>query len=364
MARSLLSGDQGISQTPASEASSSDAFNEDISLDLLLRQSPMRDALGIEDEEDAETVEDSSEETSEDAEAEEVAEKVAEEDTEEDTEDSEVEAEATEDDIDWDYKIPLEIDGKVTQVPLKDIREQAKALSAARAEIAAEKAKLAEGADNFSKQQQEILVLGQQLHNELSAVETKYAAEYHKLKKQYDEARTAGDTFTARDLREHVEEAKENYWNARKTREGRLAGVAKQLQEAEQANKQALLEKFQKDIQQIPDLKDFTPALAQSIRAFAIEEGLSEELVDSIYHAPVIKMLNDYRKLKNGLKAGSVKLEKQEGIKKAPLKQGISQTPSKAAEVQRQALRKKALSGEANADEQMAFLKGLVRQKF
>ena len=103
----------------------------------------------------------------------------------------------------------------------------------------------------------------------------------------------------------------------------------------------------------------FDDNIAKEIRKFAIDEGISAEVLDTIADPMIVKFVDDYRKLKQGINKGTVK-RKATITKKAPLRK--TKSTAKKAEDADTALRKKTLSGKANDVEQMDFLRGLAKR--
>ena len=91
----------------------------------------------------------------------------------------------------------------------------------------------------------------------------------------------------------------------------------------------------------------------------AIEEGISQEVLDSIADPIIVKFVDDYRRLKQGITKGTAK-RKATPAKKAPLKKAKTTTrkkQDKAAEV-----RARAMSPDSSNEDQMEFLRGLANQ--
>jgi len=131
----------------------------------------------------------------------------------------------TEEDIDWEYQVPVTVDGKTEYVTLEEIRKgysTDKHLSQKGRELGELKKQLE---TERTEKLQEIVTLGQVIHEELTAVETNLASQYHKLKSDIDKAREEGDTYTARELKEQLEATQEKYWTARNKREEQTKAV-------------------------------------------------------------------------------------------------------------------------------------------
>lgn len=378
--------------TPASEISAADfaameARNDMVgnsdessvpSMADILRNSPARELLGLKDEESQPTntetpaPEKSDEEvdvpseTSDDAETasddKEESTATEEEKTDEDDQESTQQADLpTEEQIDWEYKIPVKIDGKVEYKTLEEVRKgfaTDQHLSQKGREIGEARKQLeAEG----KKRLDEIVQLGTVLHEELTQVETQLAQEYNKVEAELKAAKESGDTYTARDLKEKRDDIKERYWAARNKREAGARAVVEKIQARQAEETQRLLEHFQQEIPKL--IPNFDEKTAKSIREFAIKEGISGELLEQIYDPVVVKFINDYRLLKTAKETGAAKRKTAPIVKSVPSKKG----PTQAAVTKRNDanLRSKVLSGQGTSQDQTAFLASIssIRHK-
>ena len=110
----------------------------------------------------------------------------------------------------------------------------------------------------------------------------------------------------------------------------------------------------------IPDLiPGFNADIAKDIREFAIKEGIPAEVLDTIADPIIVKFVDDYRKLKQGISKGTAK-RKLTTSSKAPLRKNSPATKKKkdAAAL----LRSKTLSGKASESEQKDFLRSLAQR--
>ena len=369
--------EQLSTNTPASEISSEsfdDGSNsadlEAKSLDDILRNSPAAKMLGLEEEslpeednsvpspeESSEEEEEAPQETDEDAEndldeEEESTDSEEEEADEDDTSTQDADL-PTEEDIDWEYKVPVTVDGKTEYVTLEEIRkgystdkhlsQKGRELGELRKQIEQEKA----------EKLKEVIELGQVIQQELTATETSLAEEYHKLSKDIEKARDEGDSYSARELKEQREAVQEKYWKSRNKREEQAKAIAEQFQAQVEAERQELLKSYNERI--ITLVPDYSEKVAKSIREFAIKEGISEELLGSIYDPQIVKFINDYRKLKTAKDTGAVKRKAAPTVKSVPSKKG---TPKSQKEQQAAVnTRSKVLSGEGSKQDELDFLK-------
>ena len=371
--------EQLSTNTPASEISSKsfdDGSNsadlEAKSLDDILRNSPAADLLGLPEQEESLPEEDDSVPSPEDSseEEEEVPEETDDDaendlDEEEESKDSEEENAdeddtstqdadlPTEDDIDWEYKVPVTVDGNTEYVTLEEIRkgystdkhlsQKGRELGELRKQIEQEK----------TEKLKEVIELGQIIQQELTATETSLAEEYHKLSKDIEQARDEGDSYSARELKEQREAVQEKYWKSRNKREEQAKAIASQFEAQVENERQELLKSYNERITTL--VPDYSEKVAKSIREFAIKEGISEDLLGSIYDPQIVKFINDYRKLKTAKDTGAVKRKAAPMVKSVPSKKG---TPKAQKEKQAAtASRSKVLSGEGSRQDELDFLK-------
>jgi len=364
--------------TPASEISSADFARNDgqgsseadvPSMADILRNSPAAALLGMpvesqtEDTEDALTQDDESEGTDpaseEESENKTESEESSEEDAGEDDEQSTQESGdlPEEDDIDWEYKIPMKIDGELKYVTLEEARKG----YATSQHLSNEGRKLGELKKEIEKEKAEVLSelvnIGTVLHNELSAVETSLQNEYAQLTADIDKAREGGDTYTARELKDKREVVQEKYWAARNKREEQIKGVSEQLIIQQNEAKKVMLAEFNKTIPTV--IPDFNDKVAKSIREFALKEGIPDSLLSIVYDANVIKFINDYRKLKTASEKGASKRREIPTAKSVPTKKGTPQRQKEQAAVNNN--RQKVLSGNGDSRDQMDFLKRISK---
>jgi len=358
--------------TPASEISSA-SFNDDgayseqneaASLDDILRNSPAAKLLGLKeslpDEDEDVPVQDSesdnnvSEDSEEDSTDEEDS-KSEDEDKAEDKDDTSTPDTdlPTEEDIDWEYKLPVTIDGKTEYVTLEEIRKGYSTdqhLSNKGRELGELKKQLEQ---ERNEKLRELVEIGSVVHEELTAVETVLSQKYHKVKTEIDKAREEGDTYTARELREQLESVQEEYWKARNNREEKTKAIGTKLQEEESRRQQELLKAYGEQITTL--IPDYSDKVAKSIREFAIKEGISENLLGAIYDPSAVKFINDYRKLKTAKETGEVKRKAATSVKSIPSKAGKPQ--SQRVRESDQANRGKVLSGQGSKQDELDFLK-------
>lgn len=360
--------------TPASEVSSAnfdDGYNstdlEVKSLDDILRNSPAAKLLGLdeslpEEDDDVPSPDKSEEEKEAQENSEESDNDLDEEKESTDSEDDKEVADdtstqdtdlPTEEDIDWEYKVPVTVDGKTEYVTLEEIRkgystdkhlsQKGRELGELKKQVEAER----------TEKLQEIVTLGQVIHEELTAVETNLASQYHKLKADIDKARDEGDTYTARELKEQLENTQEKYWKARTKREEQTKAVVEKIQAQQAEQQQVLLKQYQEKITDL--IPDYSDKVAQSVREFAIKEGIPEQMLEGIYSPEVVKFINDYRKLKTAKETGEAKRKAAPAVKSVPSKKGTPQSQRERESVSNN--RQKVLTGQGSKQDELDFLK-------
>ena len=334
--------------------------------DDILKNSPAAEILGLKNNEeslpdDGEDVPTPDEDADEDPDAAATDDTDAEEGAEEDsteeedgTDDTSTQADLPkEDDIDWEYKIPVPVNGKVEYKTLAEVRKgfaTDQHLSQKGRELGELKKQVEE---ERTAKLQELVQLGTVLHQEISANEKALETEYAGLTAQIKKAREEGDTYTARELKDKQEEIQEKYWALRSKREEGTKQVVAQLQAKQAEEQQTLIAQFQEDIKTV--LPEFNDQLAKSIRKFALDEGIPETLLDSVYSAKVVKFIDDYRRLKTAKDAGAVKRKAAPVAKSVPTRKGTPAVQKQQAA--EKVSRERVLSGQAGEREQMDFLK-------
>jgi hypothetical protein len=96
-----------------------------------------------------------------------------------------------------------------------------------------------------------------------------------------------------------------------------------------------------------------------AIREFAISEGIAAEVLDTIADPVIVKFVDDYRRLKQGVSKGAAK-RKNTTVKKAPIRKAKT-TKQKEVDANTK-VRERALSEDSTQEDQMAFLRGLAER--
>jgi len=275
------------------------------------------------------------------------------EDDEESTQDADL---LTEEDIDWEYKVPVKIDGVELHLTLEELRKG----YATDQSLSKKGNKISEQRKEFETEQssklEELSGLANVLQEQLQQEENGLASEFHAIEEKIKAARKDGNSYELSELKDQRETAQEDYWNARKKREGVATAVQEKQAQQQSLNQTELSAKFNTEIAElVPTFQED----AEAIQKFAIEEGIPQELLPLIADASVIKFIDDYRKLKSKATTGAVKRKATPKAKSAPIKKGPSRTTQKAKANSK--VRNKVLDGSGSQEDQMSFLRNLSK---
>ena len=339
--------------TQVDDSVASGGRTEEALLADILRNTQFLDEESLPDEQipevDTEESNEDEPEALEEDDTEEVEEEVEDEEEETSDEDDEstqnVEVFST-DDLDLDAKVAVKIDGEEMEVSFGDLikgysteqhlSKKGRELGEARKQAEEEyQTKLSE-IENVTKASAAVLYSEEQA----------FAKQYHDIEAKIEKAREEGDTYEVNDLKDKREQAQKRYWDARNKRENIVKTVESQMET--QQNKA-----WEEQVNY------FNEETAMAIREFAIEEGIAPEILDTIADPIIVKFVDDYRRLKQGVTKGQAK-RKVASTKRAPVKKAKSITKKKVEASEK--TRQRALSGEASEAEQMDFLRGLAER--
>ena len=275
------------------------------------------------------------------------------EDDDESTQDTDL---LSEEDIDWDYKVPVKIDGVEHHLTLEELRKG----YATDQSLSKKGNKISEQRKEFETEQQsqldDLQGMATLLQEQLQGEENELAAEYHSFDEKIKEARKEGSTYEITELKDQRETAQEAYWTARQKREGLTAAVQEKQQAQLELQNQQTFAKFNTDIAQL--VPSFVED-AEAIQQFALDEGIPKELLPLIEDATIIKFIDDYRRLKQKATKGAVKRKAAPRAKSAPIKKGLTKSAQQGKV--NTAVRNKVLTGEGSESDQLDFLKNLSK---
>jgi len=247
---------------------------------------------------------------------------------EDESEDATQEEETDEDEdyeIDMDFTVPVKIDGETSKVSMEELiaNYQTKQSQSKKGDELAEQAKeleeVKEGSMMFAN------INAQLLQNEDQKDIKVLQGMQEKVDKAYED-----DDYDAAKLNRKFEKAKEEYGRRKNGRDGLLQNMGQKIQgqQVEAFNKQ--VEHFQSVIPDV--IPDWSEDLAQKNREFALGLGLQEAFVDSITDPAMVKILDDYRRLRGTTTKGAVK-RKKAAVKRVPTKKPVSAKNKKSNRV-------------------------------
>ena len=263
----------------------------------------------------------------------------------------------TTDDLDLEAQVLVKIDGEDVAVSFSDLikgysteqhlSNEGRKLGDARKEMEAE----------YNGKVQELSNMAKASATMLYSAEEQLSKEYHDLERKINTAREEGDTYQVNELKDQREQVQKQYWNARNQREGMVEAVQKQAEDQTAKAWQEQLKHFQETIPTM--IPDFNEETALAIREFAEEKGIPSELLDTVADPVLIKFVDDFRRLEQGVSTGKAK-RKATSVKKAPLRKARTKSQKKIEASE--ALRQRALSGEGSEEDQKAFLRSMAER--
>ena len=307
-------------------------------------------------EDDAEELEDEEVEEEEGEVEDDVEEDEESEDEEEEEQEDEIQY-LEEDEVDWTAEVPVKIDGELQFVSLEELRKgyaTDQHLSAKGREIGEAQKEI----DAYREQRLgEIESMAETLNAMIGSTEQNLSQQYHAIDAQINEAREDGDTYKVQELKDQREVVQQRYWAVRQQREGTLEQVAaaKQQAEAEQWNQQ--VQAFYDGITDV--IPGYDEDYANALREFGESEGISQEYMQSIVDPTIVKVLDDYRKLKQGVEEGAKKRARAP-IKKTPKKKERTANQKKAS--RENMTKARAFREDASEEDQMNFLRQRAAQ--
>ena len=301
-----------------------------------------------------ETDEPAKEEVEEEANTEEVESEDEDADAESATQDTTL---FTPEELDLEAKVAIKIDGADTEVSFNDL---IKGYSTEQS-LSKKGRELGDARKDLEKEYQDKLKEVKEMSDTSIAVlyksEQSHAKDFHSVEEQIEKARDENDTYTLGELKDKREQIQKKYWTARKEREGLQKTIAEKSQEQMQKVWDEQLKVFDEAIPNL--IPGFNETLAKDIREFALNEGIKQEVLDTIVDPNIVKFVNDYRILKQGIKKGEAK-RKAVPSKKVPVRKAKPEKTKKLDAAA--ALRKRALSKNSTKEDQDAFLKSYAER--
>ena len=198
----------------------------------------------------------------------------------------------------------------------------------------------------------EIETLASVIANEVYTEETLHQKEYHDISQKLLQAQKEGDTYEIGELSQKQTKSQSAYWEARNKRETISVKVEQQKKQIQQQQFEESIKYFNDTITNV--IPDWDSTIQKSIREFALEEGLPEALLDVVSDPSVVKFVDEFRRLKQGIKSGAKKRAKIPA-KKMPTKK--AKTPTKQKQDQAAMTKARAFKSDASKEDHVAFLK-------
>jgi len=251
------------------------------------------------------------------------------------------------DEIDMDFRVPIKVDGEQSEVSMEELvaNYQTKQSQSKKGDELAEQAKALaqakEDATMFANVNAELL----KGEDEKDLQVLKGLAE--KVDKAFDD-----DDADANKLNRQLEKAKEEYQNRQANRNSVVQTMGKKIYEQQMEVFGQQVETFKAEIK--THVPDWSEDIALKNRDFALGLGLHEQFVDTITDPIIVKVLDEYRRLKESSSKGAVKRKKAPVVKRVPTKKGSSAKTKKSNRIDEARARTK--KGKATSkDEELLF---------
>lgn len=274
-----------------------------------------------------------------------------------DDDDSDGEGEPGE--IDWEFKVPVKVDGEDSEVDLAEVvkgYQTSQHLSKKGRELANERK---EFETERTTQMDSLKESAKLLEAQNLGRENQLATEYSDLQAEIKTAKKDGDRHLQDELSDKLEEIQGEYWKARKSREYVAEALATKIKDDEEAKIAIDIKTFNEEIDDY--VTDFDKDKATDIREFAISKGIPEEVLSTLIDARIIGAINEFMEL-------DAKVSKGKAKRKAAPKRNPSTNKAKPAIEKKRAAKqvtsKRLQSGEATETDYEDALDSLVGKYF
>jgi len=283
-------------------------------------------------------------------------------DTEEDEEEEDESEDATqestdlddESDIDMEFKVPVKIDGEESEVSMEDLvaSYQTKQSQSKKGDEIAEQAK------NLAQAKEESALFAQ-VNSELLRIEDEKDQQIlQSLKDKVDEAYDEDDRDAGK-LNRQLEKANEEYRTRKANRDSVVKTMGDKITEQKQNDFNESIKSFQETI--ITHVPDWSESVALKNREFALSLGLDTGFVDTITDPIVVKVIDEYRRLKEGSEKGVVK-RKKATVKRVPTKKVSSVNNKKSSKLAE--ARARTSKGRATSKDQESLFDNIIDDLF
>ena len=316
------------------------------------------EVLGLEPDEATQEGDEATEElegedphTDEDADEVDEAEDEVTEETEEGEDESEDATQETseaedEGEIDMDFRIPVKIDGEESEVSMEELvaNYQTKQSQSKKGD------ELAEQAKELAQAKQDATMFANVNAELLKGEDSKDLQVLKGLAERVDKAFDENNP-EANKLNRQLDKAKEEYENRKANRNSVVEGMGKKIYEQQMEVFGQQVESFKTEIKN--HVPDWSEDVALKNREFALDLGLNEQFVDTITDPIIVKVLDEYRRLKESSSKGAVK-RKKAPVKRVPTKKVSSAKTKKSNRVDD--ARGRVKKGKASSkDEELLF---------
>jgi len=250
-----------------------------------------------------------------------------EEEEEDESEDATQESESDELDgeIDMDFRVPVKIDGEQSEVTMEELvaNYQTKQSQSKKGDEIAEQLKELETAKSEA-------AIFAEVNTELLRIEDEKDQNILKsLKDKVDEAYDDDDPSAGK-LNRQLQKATEEYNTRKSNRDSVVSTMSDKIFNQQQEDFNKAVEKFQTEI--VTHIPDWSEDVALKNRKFALDSGLDENFVNTITDPVIVKVLDEYRRLKETSSKGQVK-RKKAAVKRVPTKKAVSAKTKKSNKV-------------------------------
>jgi len=296
-------------------------------------------------EEDADEVDEAEEDATEEGE-----------EDEDESEDATQEESALEagDEIDMDFRVPVKIDGEESEVSMEDLvaSYQTKQSQSKKGDEIAEAAKALE--ESRAESEMFANINAELLRGE----DDKDQAVLKGLADRVDKAFDNNDP-DANKLNRQLDKAKEEYSTRQTNRNSVVQAMGEKIQAQRQEQFGKQVEEFNAEIKN--HVADWSEDVALKNRKFALDLGLNEQFVDTITDPIVVKVIDEYRRLKETSEKGQVK-RKKAAVKRVPTKKATSAKTKKSNKVAE--ARKRVSKGRGTENDQKALFDNIIDDVF
>ncbi len=262
----------------------------------------------------------------------------------------------TADDLDLDAQVSVKIDGEETAVSFGDLLKgytTEQSLSKKGRELGEARAALDKERTEKLEELNTVVLATSAI---VGQTEQAFAKDYHDIEAKIQKARDDGDTFEVNELKDKREQVQSKYWKARNQREGMIKAAGEQQEKIAQENFDKEVKYFQETIPTL--IPDFNESIAKKIREFATEEGINPESLDRITDPVIVKFVDDYRRLKQGVTKGAAKRKAAPAKKALPVKKPVS--AKKKTQNQESLVKARAFKQGSTKADQDAYLRQLA----